>query len=207
MVTLEVAARDSKQKLSDVRGVGMVPGVFYGPKEKATAVSINARVFAKLWRDAGETTVITLTGVGGPKEVLIKEVAAHPTTGEAEHVDFYVLEKGKKIEIAVPLEFEGVSEAEKAGAVIVKVLHEIEIEVAPADLPQHLTVDLSLLKVVGDHITVSQIVIPASATFITDPEEVVASATEYEAVEDMPTTPPTEEEAAAAATATENTEK
>ena len=124
-------------------------------------------------------------------------MTVHPITGLPEHVDFYVLEKGKKIEIAVPIEFVGVSDAEKVGGIVVKVLHEIEIEVPPADLPQHLTVDISSLQNIGDHITVSQVAIPASATYLTDPEETVVSITEQKIVEDMPTTPPTEEEVAA----------
>lgn len=199
MITLDIETRESTVAADDIRAAGKVPGVFYGPKETATPISIDAAVFKKLWRDAGETTIISLRGVGDTKDSLIKEVTVHPITGLPEHVDFYVLEKGKKIEIAVPIEFVGTSDAEKVGGIVVKVLHEIEIEVSPADLPQHLTVDISSLQNIGDHITVSQVAIPASATYITDPEETVVSITEQKIVEDMPTTPPTEEEAAAQA--------
>jgi large subunit ribosomal protein L25 len=95
------------------------------------------------------------------------------------HADFYVLEKGKKIKIDVPLEFHGVAPAEKAGHILVKALHEIEIEVAPAELPHHLVVDLTKLANVGDHIVASEIALPPSAVLITSGEEIVASITEF----------------------------
>jgi len=61
----------------------------------------------------------------------------------------------------------------------VKALHEIEIEVAPAELPHSLPVDISVLANVGDHITAGEVRLPPSATLITDAEEIVVSITEF----------------------------
>lgn len=198
MLTLAVTKRDGKKSADALRKGGAMPAVYYGPKEASTPIEIPLPAFERVWRESGETTIITLTGVGEPKEVLIQDVAEHPVTGTPLHADFYVLEKGKKIEISVPIEFEGVAPAEKEGGVVVKVLHEIEIKVAPAELPQHLTVDISALQAIGDHITVSQVKLPPSAELITDAEEIVVSITEQKIVEEMPTKPPTDEELAAA---------
>ena len=96
------------------------------------------------------------------------------------HADFYVLEKGKKIEISVPLEFVGEAPAEKMGHILVKALHEIEIEVAPAELPRNLEVDISKLVEVGDHITAADIKLPASATLVTNGEDIVVSVTAFQ---------------------------
>jgi large subunit ribosomal protein L25 len=106
-------------------------------------------------------------------------VQFHPVSSKLLHADFYVLEKGKKIKIKVPLEFTGVAPAEKAGHIVVKALHEVEIEVAPAELPHHLSVDLAKLENVGDHITAVQIPLPSSATLITHGGEIVVSVTEF----------------------------
>lgn len=179
IVKLEVSPRDSKESTETLRQRGAVPAVFYGPKEESTAISIDARKLASVWKDAGETTIITLSGAGEDKDTLIRDVQFHPVTSALLHADFYVLEKGKKITINIPLEFEGQAPAEKAGHVISKALHEIEIEVAPAELPQHLAVDLTVLANVGDHITASQVKLPPSATLLTGPEEIVASVTEH----------------------------
>src|SRR3989338_919097 len=179
MLTLEVAMRDMKESPEEIRVRGAMPAVFYGAKEPSTPIVINARKMASRWKEAGETTVISLTGAVETKESLIRDVQFHPVTGSLLHVDFYVLEKGKKVELAVPIEFSGTAPAERAGHVVVKSLHEIEIEVLPAELPRELVVDISKLENVGDRITVADIVLPPSAELKTNPEEVVVSVAEF----------------------------
>lgn len=178
MLALEVKPR-GKESADTLRESGAVPAVLYGPKEASTPIAIDARKLEHVWKEAGETTIVTLQGVGEDKDTLIHDVQFHPVTSKLLHADFYVLEKGKKIKIKVPLEFTGVAPAEKAGHIIVKALHEVEVEVAPGELPHHLAVDLAKLENVGDHIIASQIPLPPSATLITHGEEIVASATEF----------------------------
>ncbi len=179
MLSLEVKARDAQESLEALRAGGSVPAVFYGPKEAAAPITVDERALKRVWREAGETAIIALKGIGEQKDTLIRDVQFHPVTGTIMHVDFYVLEKGKKIQVSIPLEFVGQAPAEKAGLIIVKTIHEVEIEVAPAELPQHLTVDMTKLEKLGDHVLVSDIKLPASAHFITDSQEIVASAKEF----------------------------
>lgn len=180
MLALEVQVRDPKETPDELRARGIVPAVMYGHNEPAQSISVNAGVLEGIWRDAGETTVITLKGLKGDKETLIHDAQVHPVTGKLIHVDFLVLEKGKKIEISVPLEFVGEAPAEKAGHSLNKALHEVEIEVAPAHLPHSLQVDISSLNEIGDHVTAAQIKLPTSATLVTDAEEIVVSVTGHE---------------------------
>jgi large subunit ribosomal protein L25 len=179
MLTLEVKTRDSKESPDDIRKKGLVPAIFYGRAEEATPITVDALKFSRVFREAGETTIVTLKGDGVEKDTLIHDVQVHPVTGKPLHADFYVLEKGKKITINIPLEFEGQAPAEKLGHIIVKALHEIEIEVAPQELPKHLSVDLSKLENVGDHILASQIPLPPSAELKTGGDEIVVSITEF----------------------------
>ena len=187
MLTLEVTQRVD-ESAEALRKGGAVPAVFYGPKEKATSIAIDARRLQHVWKEAGETTIVTLKGVGEDKDTLIHDAQFHPVTGELLHVDFLVLEKGKKVKIKVPLEFKGVAPAEKAGHIVVKTLHEVEIEVAPQELPHGLVVDLSKLANVGDHIVARDIALPPSASLVASAEEIVASVKEFkeEAVEIVP---------------------
>ena len=191
MLALEIKAREVKDTPIHLRKRGVVPAVFYGPKEGATPIAVDARKLEQVWREAGETTIVVLKGVGDDKDTLIHDTQVHPVTGKLLHADFYVLEKGKKIKIKVPLEFDGIAPAEKAGHIVVKALHEIEIEVTPAELPHHLTVDLTKLGNIGDHITAAQIALPPSATLITHDDEIVASITEFKE-EKVEITPPPE---------------
>ena len=179
MLALEIKVREPNESADALRKSGSMPAVFYGPKEGATAISIDALKFDRVWKEAGETTVIQLKGVGDVKEILIHDVQFHPVTSVPLHADFYVLEKGKKIRIKVPLKFVGVAPAEKAGNIVSKALHEIEIEVAPAELPHNLPVDISNLANVGDHITAEQIKLPPSATLISHAGDIIVSITEF----------------------------
>jgi large subunit ribosomal protein L25 len=190
MLALEVKARDDKSSSETLRAEGIIPAVLYGPKEGSASISIDGRQLESIWREAGETTVITLKGVGGDKDTLIRDVQFHPVTGKILHADFYVLEKGKKIEISVPIEFVGEAPAEKMGHILSKALHEVEIEVSAAELPQHLDVDISKLTEVGDHITAADVKLPTSATLMTNPEEIIVSVTAFH--EDVPQEIPTE---------------
>lgn len=187
-IALEVQPREASVSADALRASGSVPAVFYGPKEDATPIAINAKKLESIWREAGETTIIKLTGIGDEKDTLIHDVQTHPVTGQLLHADFYVIEKGKKVEISVPLEFVGQAPAEKAGHIVVKAMHEIEIEVAPAELPHTLEVDLSKLENVGDHILASDVKLPSSAELKSNPDEIVVSVTEFkeEKVEEAP---------------------
>lgn len=179
MLELEIKARDSKESNDTLRAGGAIPAVLYGPKEDATPIAINARAFERLFKEAGETTLVKLKGVGDDKDTLIHDVQWHPVTDKPLHADFLVLEKGKKITLNIPLEFVGVAPAEKAGHIVTKVLHEVEIEVAPHELPQQLEVDISKLENVGDHISAKEIKLPASAELKTDADEIVVSITAF----------------------------
>lgn len=176
MLTLKVEGRDSKKTPADYRTSGMIPCVFYGPKEKPVAIAANKVDFIKVLREAGESTVVVLDAPEGKIEALIHDVSYDPVSSEVIHVDFYVPEKGKKVEVEVPLEFIGVSSAVKDfGGTLVKVMHEIEVEALPKDLPHGIKVDISKLDNVDAQILAGDLALPEGVSLITDPEEVVAS--------------------------------
>lgn len=157
-----------------VRKEGNVPAVVYGPKQEPISVSLNKIVFEKVLKDAGESTIINLVGLGEDIEVLVHDVAFNPAKGGVEHVDFYAIEKGKEITVHVPLEFIGEAPATKQGGSLTKVLHEIEITCKPSVLPQNIEVDVSSLDDFEKQIHVKDLVIPAGVTVHNDADEVVA---------------------------------
>lgn len=189
MLSLTIEKRDAKAKPEALRKTGKIPAIFYGPKEKTTSVIVSAPEFKKVWKKAGESSVIILKDAAGNEhEALIHEIDAHPLTGEPRHADFYVIEKGKKVKVAVPLIFDGVSPAVKdKGGILVKVRREIEIEAAPRDLPHDIKVDISKLIEFKDVIQAKDLVFPAGVELKINADEVVASVSEAkEEVEEAP---------------------
>jgi large subunit ribosomal protein L25 len=180
-LTLNATLREARGKKNEVlRDAGEMPAVVYGPKHTAQSIVINTRDFSKILKEAGESTIITLSGVGADTDVLIHDVHVDPVTGVVRHADLYAIESGKTIQIRVPIEFVGESPAVKQGAVITKVLHDVEIEALPKNLPQHLTVDVSVLVNAHDMIHVKDIVLPEGVIIKEEPEEIVAVASVVE---------------------------
>lgn len=178
MLTLKADIRNTKVKPADIRKAGQVPAVFYGKKEASTPISIRQIDFLKVWKEAGESTVVTLNTPDGEKESLIHDVDLDPVTGNPRHADFYVFEKGHKVEVALPVEFVGISAAVKElGGILVKVLHEVKVEAMPKDLPHNISLDISSLANFGDQILAKDIPLPSGVELKVNREEVVATVT------------------------------
>lgn len=176
MLTLKAEIRDTKAKPSDIRVAGQIPAVFYGKREASTPISIRRIDFLKVWKEAGESSVVTLDTPAGEKDSLIHDVSLDPVTGVPLHADFYVFEKGHKVEVALPLEFVGISSAIKdLGGSLVKVLHELKVEGEPKDLPHNITVDIASLAQFGDQILAKDLSLPKGVEFKVSPEEVIAT--------------------------------
>lgn len=188
-VILQVETRDLRGKqLAKARKEGKLPAIVYGPKEAAKALFVDQRAFSKLFKEAGESTIITLKGLDEDTEVLVHDVAFDPARGGVTHVDFYAIERGKELTVDVPLEFVGEAPAIKLGGTLTKVLHEVEVTCRPSKLPQHIIVDVSALVDFGVQIQVKDITAPEGVKIENDPEDVVALVQAVkEEVEEAPT--------------------
>ena len=174
MLTLQVTKRDKSAKSPALRRAGSIPAVVYGAHQESTPITVQAVEFQKVLKEAGEATIVSLSGLGEPLPTLIHEGAVNPVTSIPEHVDFYAVTKGQKVKVAVPLEFTGESPAVEQGANLVKVLYELEVEADPMNLPHNILVDLSVLAAIGDRIQAKDLKLPTGVTLEIGPEEVVA---------------------------------
>ena len=183
---LAVSVRDAKKSSKTLRNKGDIPAVVYGRSEEAAPIAINRKEFEKVFKAAGESQVISLKGLGVSKDVLIKAVEVDAVSGFPIHADFYAIQKGQTVTVSVPLEFEGTSEAVKSlGGILTKVMHELEVECEPKDLPHAIYVDISLLANLDSQILVKDLQIPSNIKITAEPEDVVAliSVAEEEPVE------------------------
>jgi large subunit ribosomal protein L25 len=175
MLKLQVEKREVNEKSQDLKKDGFFPAVFYGPKEKSASIKIKEIDFIKTYKEAGESSIVFLNDGSTEHETLIHDVQFDAVSERPIHADFYVIEKGKKVNVHVPLTFVGVAPAEKSlGGVLVKVMHEIEIESMPKDLPSELEIDISSLVDFDSQIQAKDIKLPLGVELLTDPEEVLA---------------------------------
>ena len=189
MLNLKIEKREINTKLDQIRSEDKVPAVFYGKGVESTPVTVSASEFKSVWKKAGTSSLITLSGIDDDKEVVIQELDIDPLTSQVKHVDFYVIERGKVMEVEVPLEYVGISGAVKSlGGVLVKVMHTLNIEVLPKDLPQSLEVDITALENMDSQILVKDLKLPESAKALVDADEVVAAVASANEEEESTTT-------------------
>ena len=176
MFTITAKVRDPKTSLSFLRKNGEVPAVFYGLDKATTSITISEKEFSKIWKEAGESSTITLETGSGKIDTLIHDVQVDPVTSRPVHADFFVIDASKPIEVTVPIEFIGVSPAVKGGVgTLVKVLHEFEVKALPKDMPHAIIVDISSLDSLQSQILASQVELPTGVTLITKEHEVVVA--------------------------------
>lgn len=175
-INIKAEKRERTGKLKSLRKEGLMPAVCYGHKKKTLSIQIKKNDFVKAWKNAGESTVIKLNIPEGEMEVLIHNVDFDPITNEPRHADFYIFEKGHKVEVSVPVEFIGISPAVKDfGGILMKILHEIKVEAEPANLPHQIDVDISSITLLEGQILAKDIILPKGVLLKENPEEVVVT--------------------------------
>jgi large subunit ribosomal protein L25 len=166
-----------------------IKAVVYGPAYPSTPLVINQKDFTKLYKAAGESSIVTLKGLDNDQDVLIHDIQINVRNGDIVHVDFYAVKKGQKIKVGVPLVFVGVSEAVKTyGADLIKNIFEVEIEAEAKDLPHEIEIDLSVLVEIDDNIKVGDIKAPKGVKILSNEDDVIVTVSKHEEeVEEVPT--------------------
>jgi len=147
-VVLNAAERKtvSKSALHNLRRDKRVPGVFYVRNQKPFSIEVLEKEIKPLVFTA-ETHLISLLVEGHEEqECVIKDVQFDPVTDRVIHFDLLGLIKGEKFQLEVPLQFHGTAVGIKEGGVLQQVLHKIQIECLPKDIPQHLEIDVTNIK-------------------------------------------------------------
>jgi large subunit ribosomal protein L25 len=176
-LTLRAQSRTAQGKSPQaLRRSGTVPAVVYGNGLKNGNLALNQIEFAKVYRAAGESTLVDLViDEQPPQKVLIQEVQRHPTKGHVLHVDFHQVKMTEKLHTDIPLVFEGEAPAVKeAGGVLVKNIDHVKVEALPTDLVSEIVVPITSLKTFDDAIRISDVIAPKGITILDQPEEVVA---------------------------------
>ena len=160
------------KKIKSLRKQGFIPAELYGHGLENQHLSVSAKEFGKIFKQAGESTLIKLKVKDGKEfNVLIHDIVKNALTDEISNIDFYSVKMDEKIKARVPLEFIGESPAVKEkGGVLIKSMHEIEVESLPADLPHHLTVDVSHLTEIGSSLSVINLEAPAKVKILVNPK-------------------------------------
>jgi len=131
-----------------LRRSGIVPGVVYGKGEGSTNVQVEAKTFEVLYRAAGKTSVVKfkLPGASRATSGFIKSVQRHPLSGQALHVDYYLVNLNVEMEVDIPLVFTGVAPAvEQSGGTLLHNVSSVRVKALPTNIPHEIEVNVATL--------------------------------------------------------------
>lgn len=160
-----------------LRAQGKVPGVVYGLSTDPTPVTVDWRELRRvLTTEAGLNALIDLQVDGNTRLSIVKELQRHPVHHTVDHVDFLLIRRDQVITVDVPVVLEGHAElVTREGGMVDQVLTLVAVSAKPADIPNELSVDISLLQI-GDTVRISDLRLPSGVTTDVDPEDPVVSA-------------------------------
>jgi large subunit ribosomal protein L25 len=159
-----------------LRASGRVPGVVYGHGREPQSLSLVARDLDKLLSHiAAGSTVIELTLGKATTKTLIREIQRHPFKKQILHIDFMELVAGEKVIVDIPLVFVGIPEGVRlSGALLEQIVHSIEVNVDPSDIPNHIDVDVTNLAM-GHSLHVRDLVLPPGLEVLTDEDTTICA--------------------------------
>lgn len=158
------------------RASGFVPGVMYGHRVAPVALRVEARDLALLLHRGGAHHLVELTveGVAEPHTVVLKEIQRNPVSRQVVHVDFQAVSAAERIHASVPLRLLGEETVTKAGRILQWLLHSVHVSCLPANLPDHIEVDVSAIAV-GHSVTVHDLRVPGAISILNEGDEVILS--------------------------------
>ncbi len=135
-----------------VRMQGLIPAVVYGAGKESVAVTVDPKVITKiLYSESGHNTIFDLSIEGAPAaKGMIVEWQNEPIKGHLLHIDIKRIAMDKMMRVSVPVQLTGTPIGVKnGGGILGQVLHEVEIECLPDNIPGHIDVDVSELDIHG----------------------------------------------------------
>lgn len=156
--SLEARPRSlSGKKCRFLRRAGFTPANIYGASIESIPVQVGTKEVLDLLRSTSRNTPVkvSIKGEDQARIAFIWKVQREPVTGAVVHIDFYHVEAGHRMRAQVPLVLVNVDpNLEKLDRRINTMLHLIEVETLPEDLPTQINVDASTLKEVDDEVKV-----------------------------------------------------
>jgi large subunit ribosomal protein L25 len=173
-LTATPRAETGKGAARKLRSSERIPAVVYGHHREPQSLAVPTHDLERLLeRTAGETTIVELTLEGQTVRTLIREIQRHPYKRQILHVDFQELVAGETVSIELPIRLVGTAVGVRvSGGILDQVMHQLTIEVDPADMPNYLDVDVSNLGI-NDAVHVGDLPLPPGVRALADAEATV----------------------------------
>ena len=173
---LEVREREDlgSRRTRRLRSQGLIPGVLYG-KNHARAISVPERELRSAMTGPSGLHAILDVVIEGQKTVhpsILADYQQDPIRGTISHIDLREVRLDQPIHATVVVHLVGDAVGVKSGGMLSLVARELQVEALPADVPEHIDVDVSHMEV-GDVLRLADIQALDNVTLLDDPHETV----------------------------------
>lgn len=176
-MSIELREKVGKGVARKLRANGRVPGVVYGRGAEPVAVSVDAKELAgAIVGEGGRNNLITLQGGGSlnGNTVIIADLQKAALKGTFVSVDLHKINMNEKVRVHVPVALVGTAAGVKDGGMLDVVMHSLDLECLPAQIPEHVEVDVTGLAI-GHAIHVGELVLPVGVKALDDPKTTIVS--------------------------------
>lgn len=185
-----------------LRNSGIIPGIIYGKGKDPIPIKVNIRdIHGIKGSSIAENILLDLVIKDRSEEitktVIVKELQKDPIKGDWLHIDFNEISLKERLRTKVPIELTGDAVGVTQGGILEQIMHELEIECLPVDIPSHISVDITNLSI-GQTIYVKDVTVSDRITVLTNPQLPIVSVSAPKAEEEVAVAPaegePTEPE-------------
>lgn len=176
-MSIELREKVGKGVARKLRANGRVPGVVYGKGVEPVAVSVSAKELAgAIAGEGGRNNLITLQGGGSlnGSVVIVADLQKAALKGTFVSVDLHKINMDEKVRVHVPVALVGTAAGVKEGGMLDVVMHSVDLECLPAQIPEHVEVDVTGLAI-GHAIHVGELTLPAGVKALDDPKATIVS--------------------------------
>jgi large subunit ribosomal protein L25 len=187
-IVLAVQPRETLGKgVKKLRADGFIPAVIADHGKESTHIQVEYQSFVRVLREAGRHHPIEITGLEKPYVVLVRNLTRDPKLNTVTHVMLNAVAANQMVEAGVPVKPKFAEDhdnhpAERTGLIVLSQIDEVQVKAFPKNLPDELFYDAEKLAVVGDHVTVADLIVPEGVTVETEASHAVATVFEPSAL-------------------------
>ncbi|OBZ15505.1 MULTISPECIES: 50S ribosomal protein L25/general stress protein Ctc [Bacillales] len=165
----------TKGELRQLRLQGKIPGVIYGKQlDNAAQVTVDSKELQALLRSHPNAVLEINVPSHGKTSVMISEIQRDSLSRQVLHVDFHQINMNENVRANVRITAEGDSQGVREGGILQVILHELEVQCLPGNIPDSVSVDISALAI-GESVLVSDLKLPKGVESLAEPEQVVVT--------------------------------
>lgn len=176
VIEVEERAEAGRNEARRMRKGGRIPAVLYGSGKPVLRLSVDPRTIETvLHSEAGENTLLQLhlKGREAQRHAMLKEYQLDPITGRLMHADFIRIEMSARLTVSVPVRALGTAPGVKEQGGLLEIVHrELKVECLPADIPEHIMVDVGELRM-GEPIRLADLKPAGNYRFVEEPDTVI----------------------------------